>query len=662
MALWQEQESTKAGPIPADIPTSERVEKENYHARNHNERDRERHLFCDGKSQRERAARPPARGRKQPKWLRKFDSTLGYPGEGPVTNGLYCPAQRWCAEARHLHRLRGRQLAGAARRKKEEEKDRPRKPQVFVECTATFAQCPEPDDHYHLGGMERESKRSEEREAATTPSVPLPVPEPSLKTKEESPQPAAPVALEVKPRRGASFIEDAKWNLAFPKVKNVVHGVTFGDFVPTVEPEPMETCSSGSIGPTPADCILPAPAVVPVAKCAAEWCPTVDRCILHRSENPPAEQKTERPGYCTVMDCCNAEPCKIHGERVVEEKDDAPPVVRQSTNPFVGDFCDPDMTATEQHAVDIGAARRYQNGAMTCVDFEVKLDWNNLPARQMPCTVPQNVIDAVEECAPKDCDHTGECFCEDVCEERHPRNDPRDPAPRPKRPLKDRLLQAFFPVAPPPLPPRPATATVLSRNRTESVPLFGHGADKTSKWRRWFATLPGFELDATFVIMDTNRCQQMLTYEQLFLDRLSFIQVFQTTQRRRVYALVYGLAGYTSYREAKVYTELLDMLRPHSAKLVQRKVISDDGKLNSNIIPATNELCHRLREEYSLFTDDNILIDTAMHFVQVQYLLALIQLQHTPPVATAPPFQRPAPRAKLGNTAGRTRVALPPVA
>jgi len=89
-----------------------------------------------------RGGRPVRIVRSNVKHSRKFDSTLGYPGEGPET--IYCKCNQAATCVRnHFHPRKGKAKTGAARRKKEEERKRAR----YVSCIDQAA-CVDPT-HYH---------------------------------------------------------------------------------------------------------------------------------------------------------------------------------------------------------------------------------------------------------------------------------------------------------------------------------------------------------------------------------------------------------------------------------------------------------------------------------------------------------------------------------
>lgn len=91
--------------------------------------------------------KPKGRASPQRRAKREFDSTLGYPGEGPPVE---CDRVRTCRRPAHLHK---RLLSGAGRRIAESKgggqpAPGPKKPPTFVTCH--LPECPQPT-HYHPG-------------------------------------------------------------------------------------------------------------------------------------------------------------------------------------------------------------------------------------------------------------------------------------------------------------------------------------------------------------------------------------------------------------------------------------------------------------------------------------------------------------------------------
>lgn len=92
---------------------------------------------------------------------RKFDSTLGYPGEGPPPSGLEytkdCEYGNSCIIAGHYHR-EARPKTGAAKRLEEQKKKRKRKPTRAILCThASGSTCPDGDEHCHCKNQSLDS-------------------------------------------------------------------------------------------------------------------------------------------------------------------------------------------------------------------------------------------------------------------------------------------------------------------------------------------------------------------------------------------------------------------------------------------------------------------------------------------------------------------------
>lgn len=86
-----------------------------------------------------------------PNWVQKFDSTLGYPGEGPPAPPTYsfCERKTDCKRASHYHRKRGGPAGSSAQKGWAERNKKGVKADQLEKCVAKPLGCIRFQTHYH---------------------------------------------------------------------------------------------------------------------------------------------------------------------------------------------------------------------------------------------------------------------------------------------------------------------------------------------------------------------------------------------------------------------------------------------------------------------------------------------------------------------------------
>jgi hypothetical protein len=165
--------------------------------------------------------------------------------------------------------------------------------------------------------------------------------------------------------------------------------------------------------------------------------------------------------------------------------------------------------------------------------------------------------------------------------------------------------------------------------------IFDHGSCEETggeKFRKFISILPGIERKQNIIINDHTHytIDEFLEHSRAFPDIMKVFGVDVWHETPTIERMVYGLFEFRGMRVSHIYNSMMERLGDSASRLQQRQWIDRESKYNPTSGAAAR--AYAMKELFGRhgYTDQLIFRATITHFIQQQFVMALMDFASDP--------------------------------